>query len=228
MFNDKLQMQELVVVMIFFIFLGALLASALIGNLILFIFGKMNKTLLTGEEMFEKVREQRNYSFITIKKKRINWYSPLFTFNKRTNTVTMARGDLEHGNLNSAFNILLTADNMEEVKTRAFDSRWKLIGIAILGLITAVLFTGVVAIIATVPVQSNTDKIHWMWGTFLQILAIGGWVCTIIVIIAWYTTIQGKKNDMSEQAKDILSKTELKKFNKMLNVWVYMPLSSRI
>jgi hypothetical protein len=51
---------------------------------------------------------------------------------------------------------------------------------------------------------------------------------SVLIMFWWINIIQIKKNNILELAKPVLTTTEFIKFKKLLTIWLYTPMSSRI
>ncbi|WP_027063042.1 hypothetical protein [Mesoplasma seiffertii] len=232
MFNGKLKAEDGAIVIILIIFIALLILSMIVGKLIIYIYGKMSKTALSGEEVLERLKHARSQERLTVEVTKRNYVSALFRYKRQTDTLKVSQTNYKQTNLQSVFEILNAFDQMEEYKTNSKESSWQLKGL--IGLFSLAILTliGVALIIIFVPHENNPNKVNtaipFGWAFALEVLSVFGWMVSVLVFLWWINIIQNKKNNLLEMAKPILTTTEYIKFRKMLSIWLYVPMSSRV
>jgi hypothetical protein len=66
MFNGKVKVEDGAIVIILIIFISILIMSLLIGRAVIYIYGKASKTALSGEEVLERLKDNRSYKKVSI------------------------------------------------------------------------------------------------------------------------------------------------------------------
>ncbi|AUF83376.1 hypothetical protein CXP39_00965 [Mesoplasma syrphidae] len=232
MFNGKLKAEDGAIVIILIIFISLLILLMIVGKLIIFVFGKISKSALSGEEVLKRLKQSRGQDKLTIQITKLNFLTALFRYKRRTDTLQVSQANFKQANLKGIFEILNAFDQMEEYKINSKESSWQLKGlVGLFGLGIATLIA-VVLIIIFVPHENNPNKVNtaipFGWAFALEVLSVFGWMISVLVFLWWMNIIQNKKTNLLELAKPILTKTEYIKFRKLLSIWLCIPMSSRI